>query len=180
MTTYLAADDDSLRLLAEARAKYHPVLDEVGVTVSLVMAIAAVDKEGNKTGPAIKVRGLPAYARVRIRKHLDRVQGSADAEIVLDGDEWTFFSRERKLAVLDRELTRLELVIDDEGKPAVDDGGRPVLRFRQYDFEVSGFHEVLERHGAASTEQKTLAAAVFDHYGQRVFDFFAVKAEVQA
>lgn len=176
MTTYLLADDDTVRLLAETRAKYHPVLDEIGVRVSILMAIAAVDKDGNKKGPALKVHGVPALAKVRIVKHSDRVQGMADAEIVVDGDEWAFFPREKKVAILDHELLHLDPQIDEDGKPVTDDGGRPVLKMRHHDHQIGWFKEIAERHGKHSVEMEQ-ARAMFDEGGQAYFPFLVAKEE---
>jgi hypothetical protein len=132
--------------------KFHPPLVEIGLTFSVLMAEAKRDAEGNLTGPAIKHHGYPALAKVRIVSERDRAHGMADVALLLDGDRWPLLSQGERIALLDHELTHIELVIDDEGKPKADDLGRPKLRIRLHDFEAGWFHEVAERHGKQSQE----------------------------
>lgn len=169
MATYTTPTDDQERLLVEVMQTYHQRLVGVGVTIGMLVAYAPVDKEGNPTGSALKVRGVPALAKVRIVPLPQRVAGLCDAEITIDGDRWTFLSREERLAVLDHELTHLDVQADGDDVVR-DDHGRPKLKMRPHDHEFGWFDEVAERHKGNSIEAQQ-AQAFVDNAGQLYLGF---------
>lgn len=171
MTTYQQATDQQLNVLVQAMTDYHPRLVKAGVTVDLSVAFAKVDEEtGEVLGPALKVRGVPVLAKVKIMPLEDRIQGSGDARITIDGDRWADLSPDERLAVLDHELTHLQVqeemirqappkagdppspVAPVEFRPKLDDAQRPKLKMRQHDHEYGWFDEVAKRHGKSSIE----------------------------
>lgn len=163
MATYQKADAATVKLLEEVRVAHHDVrlLD---VTISVLMAYAPIDDDGEPTGYAITHHGVRALGKARIVPLRDRVHGMADAEILLDGDEWKTTSTRMKRALIDHELTHF----DRTGE--VDDAGRPKLKIRPHDFEVGWFHEVAHRHGDESIEIQQAQQLVADH-GPLYFDF---------
>lgn len=169
MPTFTLANDDMNRLLERARAEWHKDLNDNGVTVSCIVAIAKLDEEGNPMGDALKHHGVACFAVVRIVKQSDRVQGMADAEITLDGDRWAFLDDAERLAILDHELTHIEIVKED-GAVKLDDGGRPKLKLRAHDYEHGWFNETAKRHGPKSQEVQQ-AQQLFDADGQSYFGF---------
>lgn len=135
--------------------RWHDDLGKAGVTVSVLTAHAdEADLEKGKS--ALRHHGYPAAALVRVNSHKDRVEGKADATILVDGDQWPDWPAERRLAILDHELTHLELVMKD-GAVQRDDCGRPRLRLRKHDFELGGFEAVAERHKRAEIQVEALA-----------------------
>lgn len=156
-----------MMLLEETKQLHHPRLVLAEVNVAAVMVEAKVDENGDPAGPALKHHGHPCLAKIRIVPPKERVQGLADAEITLDGDRWPLLSRDEQVAVLDHELTHLELVGE------ADDGGRPKLRMRLHDYEAGWFVEVAERHREASQERQQ-AATMFTAHGQALFPFASV------
>jgi len=183
MLVYLAADDDMVRLLAEAFDKYHGSRLRKGddaVRVSIIQAWAKTDEDGNPVGAALKHHGVPCFAKVRIVNQRDRVNGLADAEILVDGDAWPHLEIPQRLAIIDQQLTRIEPVChDDTGLFKLDDCGRPKLKIRLPDYQIAGFHEVRERHGGDSLEHREIAT-LFNELGQGVFAFVEQAQEQRA
>jgi hypothetical protein len=184
MTTYTQADQNQMDTLDRALSKYHPRLVTAGVKVDMSVAFAKVDEgTGELSGPALKVRGFPALAKIKIMSLEDRVQGHGDARITIDGDRWADISPAERLALLDHELTHL-LVVEEmvrssppkpgsgpqpvapvEFVPRLDDHGRPKLRMRPHDHEFGWFDEVALRHQAVSQEAQQ-AKRFVDEFGQ--------------
>lgn len=102
--------------------------------------------------PAIKVNGHAALATVQIMSHKRRAAGAADVEIVLDWDNWSVSSDREQEALLDHELTHVELKTDNEGTVQRDDDDRPLLRIRKHDRQFGWFDAVTRRFGEASAE----------------------------
>lgn len=155
MATYRKADDESVELLRDVMVAYHPRLAEAGVRVEFLEAFAPRGKNGEPKGPALKHHGYPALAVVKPTSHKDRVAGEADAILSIDGDRWPELTDARKRALLDHELTHLELVVR-EGEIQLDDCHRPKLKTRPHDFEVGILDDVIRRHGADSFDADAL------------------------
>lgn len=174
MSTYAKADKDVHEQVVEVMRLYHDELTKQKVRVGVVMAYGPVDKDGGKTGPAIKDRGWPCLARIKINSLADRVEGKPDATLTLDddGDRWGSMSAAEQNALIDHELEHLVLVEDKEmpGHWKRDDLGRPKLKIRPHDWEFNGFASVARRHEEAS--QEVIQAAVLrDMFGQLLWDF---------
>jgi hypothetical protein len=184
MTTYQQAGKKQIDELNLAMTRYHQRLLKAEVVVDLSVAFAKVDEEtGEVKGPALKVRGVPCMAKIKIMSLEDRVQGHGDARITIDGDRWTDLSHDERLAVLDHELTHLivseEMIRTSppkagetappvsavEFKPKLDDHGRPKLKMRPHDHEHGWFDEVAQRHGKSSLEAQQ-AQRFVDEFGQ--------------
>lgn len=136
--------------------RHHRQLYEAEVTID-VLLVRNVSKDGEEIDPALSHNGYAAAATVKINSLSDRVEGKADATIKIDGNRWDEWPDARLDAILDHELTHLELKVDEE-QPALvlrDDVGRPLLRMRKHDFQMGFFSEVAERHNqfAVETEQ---------------------------
>lgn len=115
---------------------------------------------------------VAALATVKINPLKARVLGSGDALVMIDGDRWMDFEEPEQRAILDHELTHLELVYDDDGelpeaaieaaeanptkerpRPIrLDDEGRPRLRIRLHDHQFGWFDDVVARHGRQAVE----------------------------
>jgi len=137
---------------------HHPALKEAGVTVALILC-RKVDANGEIVDPAISVGGYPALAKIKINSLEDRVQGKADATITIDGNHWDEWPTPRVDAILDHELTHLELRVDKDGSLVRDDCGRPVLRMRRHDQQHGWFNDVAKRHGEDAVEVEQLKQA---------------------
>lgn len=153
MATYARADAEALRIVKDQMEKYHSELLDAEVTIDVLFAHASVDENGDQKGVALKHHGYRAAAVVRIVSLKDRTKGMADAEIVIDGDEWPTIPDDQRDALIDHELTHLELKLDDEtGLVVRDDLGRPKLKMRLHDWQFGFFDAVVRRHGLASPE----------------------------
>jgi hypothetical protein len=154
--SYTICGEETQKLIKAAMDTHHANLSEAGVTVHAIFA-ESYNKDGERL-PAVKVHGIPASAKVSITSLEDRVRGIADAKMTIDRGEWGGMSESRKIALLDHELTHLVLL-------KLDDIGRPTLKLRHHDWELTGFAEVVERHGEASCEAAQFARFE-ETYGQ--------------
>ena len=148
--------------------KHHRHLIEAGVTVKMLFVHAPIDeKTGEPKGPALKNKGYPAAGLAEINSHKARMKGCDDATIYLDGDTWSDWTEARQLALIDHELTHFQVDLDAEEGVKLDAGNRPKLTMRLHDWEIGGFQDVSDRHGAAALDVETARAAVARH--RRVF-----------
>lgn len=155
-TTYRkAAPDDGADALVERLIRtQHQELKNCGVTIQVMLAHAATNEETGQTeGPAVLLHGYPCCAIVKVNSLKDRAEGKRDATITLDGDNWKDWPEPKRLAILDHELQHLQLT----GK--VDDCGRPKLKVRLHDWQLGGFHAIVQRHEAEAVEYQQIAAA---------------------
>lgn len=152
MSTYQLAPKAVLQTVERMMKKYHPELHDVSVSVDCLFAHAPRDKDGDFVGHSIMHNGYPANAIIRIIGLKDRTAGRGDSEMVIDGDQWDLWSEEEQGALVDHELTHLELVTDAQGVLKRDDLERPRLKVRKHDHQFGWFDSVARRHGEASFE----------------------------
>lgn len=163
-TTYEPAKKDDMAQLQQAIVRWHGPLDKAKVRVAMLMA-------RNDDGQPVKLHGYTCAATVKINSYKDRVEGKADATIVVDEHAWDDMTIEERLALLDHELEHLELV-PDKDQPDVwqtDDMGRPRLKMRLHDWQLGGFAEIVERHGSNAIETRALRES-FKFVQQLLFD----------
>lgn len=173
MAVFMLAGDEELALLRNAMKQWHPELGKAGVEVGLSVAMAQVDESGNPTGPALQEKGHAVLAEVKITKLRERIFGLPDAIITIDGDRWTHLEEATKLAVLDHELEHLVVKTDENGRPAVDDSGRPLLKMKLHDFQFGWFNNVAQRHGGAAIEVMQ-ASTIAREWGQMYLPGFQI------
>jgi len=158
MTTYSKAPAELIKLTQDVMRRYHGGLNDVGVLVDVLLAFPAEDANGDAVGPAITVAGYAATACIKIISYKDRVVRGHDAEITIDGNCWDVASEAERTAILDHELTHLELITDAAGSVKRDDAERPRLRMRKHDRHFGWFDVVAHRHGEASLEVRQARA----------------------
>lgn len=177
MATYQAAPARVEEVVLHAMREYHPELVEYGVTVRVLLAHAPRDDNGEPKGPAIRHHGYPARARIKVNSLQDRVEGKADATLVIDGDNYDDWPDAEMLALADHELRHLELVTkpDEHDNPVVqlDDANRPKLKIRPHDIEVGAFVDVIHRHREHAVEAQTIREA--QKLIQGMFEFAAAE-----
>ena len=157
MPTYVKPPVEVHQRIDALLAKYFSPLADAGVRIGVLMAHATCDKNGDPVGRAIKHHGYAAAAKVRVIGLKDRANGLGDVEILLDGDKWDEWSEEERDAILDHELTHLELVTSTDKKTRAqvvvrDDLERPKLRVRLHDHQFGWFDATVRRHGTESVE----------------------------
>jgi hypothetical protein len=170
MPTYRQADKDVMKIIKELFDQHHEELAEAGVRVGCLFAYAPKDENtGEPKGPALKLHGWPCAAIVKIVAHKDRVAGMPDAMICVDGKAWEEdWNENRQRAVLDHELTHIEVCRDEDGAVKLDDCHRPKLKMRPDDWNINGFQEIAQRYKEDSIEVGA-ARAMADKYGQLLF-----------
>ena len=154
MSTYQKCPESVKQMAAEILAQFetHKPLVEQGVTIDLLFAFGERDPVGNVISPAIMHHGRRSGGLCRKVSLKDRAKGLADAEIILDGDNWNELIEAEQRALLDHELHHLAIKIDKRGV-VKDDLGRPVLQLRRHDAEFGWFTVIAARHGDASPER---------------------------
>jgi hypothetical protein len=135
-------------LLAEIRAEHHFDTSEA--------KIALAWKKGTKPD----VDGHILLGRCVKASDLQREFVDFDFVIVLNQEIWEDpeFDREKKLALLDHEMTHVTRVLDVDGEPVVDTKNRPVWRVRKHDIEE--FTAVISRHGCYKRDLEQFAEAL--------------------
>lgn len=152
---YERAEDirpEILKMAQEVLETHHPRLKTPdGSYVRLCVLLAF--RGGDSKEPAVKLHGYPCYATIGIIPLKQRVDKRADAEITIDRDVWdNDLTEPQQRALLDHEITHLEIVKDDIGAIVTDDIGRPKLKMRLHDYQIGGFSEVAQRHRGNSIE----------------------------
>lgn len=142
-------------LLATVIDDYHSQLATAEATIGL---LSAWPKDTEET--ALKLHGYPQSAIIKITPYVQRVLGVEDVVITVDGPNWERATEDEQIALLDHELTHLELCFDDAGNFNSDDAGRPKFRMRLHDFQVGGFVAIMDRHGLDAPETKVVREAV--------------------
>jgi hypothetical protein len=119
------------------------------VRLCILMATSDTPENGE---PAVKLHGWPCAAVVSVIGYKQRVDKRADAEIVIDAKWWDGATPNQRRATLDHEITHLEIQKDETGSVKTDDQGRPKLKLRLHDYELSGFRSIAERYGEDALE----------------------------
>jgi hypothetical protein len=162
MATFREADAAVQKLVATVAKKHHKELTEAGVTITTLMAFATRKEDGSLSGPAMAEKGFALAGRIKITSHKDRVAGLADAILMLDGDRWEEWSEERQAALVDYELTHLEIRRDEEGGVLLDDCCRPKLKIKQHDAQVGVFFSNMEKYGKDAIDTEVVAKLAQD------------------
>lgn len=92
-------------------------------------------------------------AFIKINSLKLRIKGMKDAEITLDKSVWDNLNDQARVALIDHELTHLQIATDKEGNVKYDDANRPKLKMRRHDYQMGWFREVALRHGEYSPER---------------------------
>jgi hypothetical protein len=165
-TTYKRADNTAEGCRDRMMEKFHPDLFKLAVNVDLLFAW-----NDDPEKPAVTLGGYPCYAKVRIVGLKDRTLGHGDAEIIIDEAKWFRLSPAERDALMDHELTHLDLKRDPETyTPMRDALNRPRLTMVKHDYQFGWFTNVVKRHGLSSIEAKQ-ANDLMKTDGQLYFGF---------
>lgn len=162
---YERAGGDVLSLAEDIMRTHHPELQTgPGEYPRLCILMASGAEPGRS---AVVAHGYPCQATIAVIPYKQRVDKRADAEIIIDERNWLDLSEARQRALLDHEITHIEIQKDEHGHLKTDDMGRPKLKMRLHDFDFGGFREISRRYGADAPE--TIAARDFaDRFGDDV------------
>lgn len=180
MATFLKAPPEVNEFVQDVMRQYHPDLFGQEVTTQCVMALAELNEDGDPKGPAIKCHGFPAAATIRITSQKARVHGHAMVELTIDEKRWGELTEAQRTALVDHELTHLEIAKENGGKDiAYDQCDHVKLKIRQHDWQIGGFESVIQKHGKDALEAMSVMEVVIPETKaarQLVFDFFAGSA----
>ncbi|GEM_PF-1812853 len=167
---YEKADAEVMSLLHDVIAEYHPELASLDLEIGVTMVTPNVNNKGVVVGSAIMLHGAPAAACIRLVTLKERIHNGLDAAIDIDKERWDGYGEANRRALLDHELTHLVIVRDGDGVMKTHDDMRPKLAMRPDDFTLTGFHEVIERHGKDAIEFQSIKT-VTSRWEQQLFDW---------
>lgn len=146
--------------------EHHPELklpDDTYPTLAILWASCGAEDDD----APVKWQGYPAAAVISIIPYKQRVDKRADAEIIVDKKHFEKLSDLQQKALIDHEITHLQISLDDQGYVKTDDNGRPKLKLRLHDWQLGGFRSIAKRYGADALE--TMGARAFEkEYGADV------------
>lgn len=152
MSVILELADETVHQMAkEVLTLHHPELRLPDGHVKLCIMMASSDREDGE--PPVKNQGYPCYAVISVIPYKQRVDKRADAEIIIDKDRWVNdLTEPQQRALLDHEITHLEIQTDDMGMVKTDDTGRPKLKLKLHDWQIGGFRSIAMRYGSDALE----------------------------
>lgn len=151
---YEQAERAVYQLAERIISDHHPhlVAQDGSQIVRLCILTAARSADDKSGEPAVSWHGYAAGAVVSVIPYKQRVDKRADAEIIIDAKWWDAATQRQRDALLDHEITHLELKKDKHGFVETDDEGRPKLKLRLHDWQLGGFHSIALRYGSAAPE----------------------------
>lgn len=156
MSVILDSAEQSVHDMAnEIIDAHHPELKgvpNVDGSRSRLCILMACNEDKESDEPPVKCHGYPAAAIVSIIPYKQRVDKRADAEIIIDALVWDGLTEPQQRALLDHEITHLEVQKDEHGFVKTDDAGRPKLKLRLHDWQIGGFRSIAERYGDEALE----------------------------
>lgn len=172
-TTYWRADQKVMGFIESVMMKYHHELCQHKVSLGVLFAMSS-DEENH----ALKHHGYPVAACIKVVTLKDRITKGYDAELMIDAEFWKSNNEEKRVALIDHELSHIALKrkkpekpkkgqppreepVDPLGEVVYDDIGRPALKTVKGDYNVGdGFMRVIQRHQTASIETDNINAAM--------------------
>lgn len=150
--TYTKCSTDIRDIIDDVMKAYHGDLHREHVTIE-ALYVENIKKKTGEQLVALKKDGMAVAAQIKITPLDQRVLGHADAKLTIDTLAWTRLSANSKRALIDHEIQHLALARDKKrGFVKYDDHGRPQLKIRPHDWELTGFSSVVERHGESAVE----------------------------
>lgn len=146
---YELADKGAVELLERVRKEHHEVL---GNDLRIEFLFHVHEKANDERVP-MRVAGYATAGRVKILGPVDRAAGRPDLQLVVCWTWWQDAEHPERAALLDRLLTYVERIGDEED---LDEYERPKLKKRRADYRIEGFAEVAERHGEHALEVRQL------------------------
>jgi len=165
MKIYELADDSVHDLLKEAISAYHNMIGKLEIKFGLIR-VTSVDKKGEPDEkPALKSSsGHAAAAQISLVSKKDQLSKNYEVEILFDGPMWDGMTDKKRLAILDHELTHIEIAKDKDGHAKIDDlTGKPKLKLIPDQFHLWGFLDIAKRHGEDSSEVANMRSMAINH-----------------
>ena len=162
---------DLVRIIAEEN--HADRITDLNVTISVLFAYAARDKNGMAKGPALMEQGHATESLTDIANAKSRADGDSMVKLTFDGDRWAEWTEDEQIACIDEALARVDVKLDEEGEPILDKLGRVELKKRMPDMLIKGYWEVWERNvKSRSRHQARVFTNEFptrmrEQYGQR-------------
>jgi hypothetical protein len=152
MPIYSPGSDALVEQVQRVAERYHSRLVDAGLMIDVLEARPKTDDGGFPTEDALRLHGYRCFATIKINGPKERGAGRGDCLLTVDAYTWRELEERTQVAVLDHELTHLELSLSDHGVVQRDDYDRPKLHMRLHDVQHGWFAEVAKRHGDYSVE----------------------------
>jgi len=165
MPTYEVAPQIIHDRINRVMAAHHEELHAAKCDVRALMAFAK--KAGED---AVKLHGYKCAATIKKVGIKERAQGLPDALILIDGGFWEKATDTQRDALIDHELSHLELDLDKDNKVKKDSLDRPMFTMRLHDWQLGGFAAISERYGEDALEVEQVRIAV-ETWGQLFWNF---------
>lgn len=172
-TSYRPDNGEVGEIVGSVMRAHHGDLAEAEVRVGVLMAYPG-DDDGEDF-VAVKLHRYPCAATIKINSARNRLEGMPDASIVIDAGKWEDDLDDlARRALIDHELTHLEVARDSEGHIKSDDAGRPKLKMRLHDIEIGVFASVMNRYGSKCLDTQ-MVQTIVDDWGQRLMEWAEVR-----
>jgi len=173
-----AIKDFALDILSQYET-HKPILD-AKVNIEFLFAYGERHPETDALiSDAITKHGFRCDGTCRKTNAEERAAGRGDAVIMLDADWWEKADEAEQRALVDQQLHRIDVCVDEDGKTIKDSNGRPRLRMRKPDWLFSGYKIIAHRQGKASPERRAFKVMV-DNGGQYLMPEIFGEAKEQA
>lgn len=163
------ADQETNDLLEKAMKKWYRELAREKVRIAILMVHPRVDDQGKPLDHALKFAGAPAVAKIEVVAPKIRVLAGIDVLIQIDAFRWEDLINEQRIALLDHELRHLYIKTDSDGVTKRRPDGSVELGTMPDDWLLSGFKDVVQRHGQHAIEAMSVRQLHEDC--QEVFEF---------
>ena len=164
MPIYSSGSDGLVDQVQQVAERYHGRLVDTGLKIDVLEVRPRSDESGEVLEEhCLKLGGYPCYATIQILGPKDRGAGRGDCLLLVDAYRWPELHANTQAAILDHELTHLDLVTEEDGTVKYDDYGRPKLKLRLHDVHHGWFSEVAKRHKNWSIEVQQATDLITEH-----------------
>ena len=153
MIAYEKADGSTQKLFQQVAKK---VNKDVAEKVNLEVMFAK-DADNGEQLHVLKKSSYDVFGYVDFTNLKRRAAGGPDAVAFIDFNDWEAASVGEREGMIDHLLTQIEIAKNKDGEIITDSAKRPKLKRRQYDLLLTGFKDVVERHGAAAPESRAFS-----------------------
>lgn len=166
---YQKAHKSVMQIVQKVMEEHHKELLDEKVQVAVLLVWGPRDKDGLITGPGVSAHGHAALAKIKVSSESDRLLSGADAVMHIDGDCWEKMKARTKRALLDHELTHLELLVTADGTTKRREDSSARLGAKLDDWMLTGFYAIAKRYEKDAPE--VMGLANLHAQCQMVFDF---------
>jgi hypothetical protein len=146
---YIPAPDQVVAMIDQVLNRYYPELIASKIKIG---AIVQNTYEEDELVPGLKLHGASCAATISKVSAKHRLYVPYDAQITIDGFWWDQHPDDaERMALIDHEIQHVLLVKKNE-KVVITEDGHPKFKLRPDEINITGFLNVVARHGMAAGE----------------------------